>query len=186
MQSVSEHWVTQAQKGSPEAASAIYENFHQRIFRYMVYRIGDEQAAEDLTGDVFFKMLRALPGFQVRSAGFTSWLFQIARNMAIDHARKTTAHPSAQLTENQLAGENTLVDVEQRLTSQRLKTVLQQLSEEQRDVIILRFVEDLPIAETAAVLHRSPDSIKGLQRRALQNLRQLLEGEEGEDYDERS
>lgn len=173
-QPFSEDWVLKAQKGNTEAAGRIYETYHQKIFRYLYYRTGDSHAAQDLTADVFIKMIKALPAYQPRANSFTGWLFQIARNTAIDHARKNGLHPSTQLSENHLAEDDPAHEVERLITSQELQTALMQISEEQRDVIILRFIEDLPLADTAQTLHRSVDSIKGLQRRALLNLRQQL------------
>jgi RNA polymerase sigma-70 factor (ECF subfamily) len=102
-------------------------------------------------------------------------LFRIARNIAIDHYRKNGRHPQASLHEN-LTDSNGFPEasLERTLTSEILNRALTELTEEQREVIILRFVAGLPIAEVSRALDKSEDAVKGLQRRALANLRQIL------------
>ena len=97
--------VTRAQKGSADAAGQLYERHYRSIFRYLFYRTGDQQAAEDLTGEVFLKMVQALPAYRVTSATFRTWLFQIARNLSIDHFRRSQTHPVVTLEEYIPAGE---------------------------------------------------------------------------------
>ncbi|HCE18410.1 MAG TPA: RNA polymerase subunit sigma-70 [Anaerolinea thermolimosa] len=171
--------VTRAQRGSTEATGQLYERHYQSIFRYLAYRTGDLRAAEDLTGDVFLKMLEALPNFRVGTASFRTWLFQIARNLAIDHYRRNRNRPVQPLEEVFPADGEHPEDVAQRqLTGELLRQALSRLPDDQRDVVLMRFVEGMPLAEVAAALHRSEDAIKGLQRRALINLRTLLESME--------
>lgn len=171
--------VTRAQRGSAEATGQLYERHYQSIFRYLVYRTGDPRAAEDLTGDVFLKMLEALPAFRVGTASFRAWLFQIARNLAIDHYRRNHSRPVQPLEEAFPApGEHPEEAVQRQLTGELLLQALSHLPDDQRDVVLMRFVEGMPLAEVAATLHRSEDAIKGLQRRALINLRALLESME--------
>jgi RNA polymerase sigma-70 factor (ECF subfamily) len=171
--------IVRAQQGSPEANAALYDRYHESIYRYFCYRVGDPYIAEDLTADVFLKMVQAIRGYRVEAVPFHAWLFQIARNRAIDHYRRTKAHPTGEIYEN-LAGFEPDVDltVDIRLTSSRLAKALVRLDDAQRDVILMRFIEGMPIAETAMVLHKSIDAIKGLQRRALIALRQMLNNSE--------
>ena len=100
MKSRSNHMVERAQRGNREALGALYTDHHQKIYRYLYYRTGDPQTAEDLTADVFLKMVQALPGYQVGSIPFQAWLYQIARNLAIDHYRRKSAHPLETIQEN--------------------------------------------------------------------------------------
>jgi RNA polymerase sigma-70 factor (ECF subfamily) len=171
--------VTRAQKGSTDAAGQLYERHYRSIFRYLFYRTGDQQAAEDLTGEVFLKMVQALPAYRVTSATFRTWLFQIARNLSIDHFRRSQTHPVVTLEEYIPDGEKAPESqADQRLTGARLQVALAQLKTEQRDVVVMRFVEEMPIGEVAAVLHKSEDAVKGLQRRALIALRDQLQASE--------
>ncbi len=173
--------ITQAQKGSADAAGQLYERHYRSIFRYLFYRTGDHHAAEDLTGEVFLKMVQALPAYRVTAATFRTWLFQIARNLSIDHFRRGKTHPQMALDERLPSGEQGPESAaDRRLTGARLQQAVAQLNEEQRDVVLMRFVEGMPIAEVAVALHKSEDAVKGLQRRGLMALRDLLQTTEEE------
>lgn len=167
--------IARARRGSPEATSALYGRYYQSIYRYFYYRSGDPQTAEDLTADVFLKMVEAIPGYRIEATPFHAWLFQIARNLAIDHFRRNSAHPVAPIHENM---DNPAPDVEStldtHLTSRKLAEALAQIDDNQRDVLLMRFIEGMPISEAAHVLHKTEDAIKALQRRGLTALRQLL------------
>jgi RNA polymerase sigma-70 factor, ECF subfamily len=118
-------------------------------------------------------MLRALPGYQPQAAPFQSWLFQIARNLAIDYFRQSGRNQA--LTENMKAPDpvpETALD--HALTHDELRLALSKLNNEQREVIILRFILELPIAQVAQLLGTSGDAVKGLQRRGLLTLRNIM------------
>jgi RNA polymerase sigma-70 factor (ECF subfamily) len=173
--------VTRAQKGSVDAAGQLYERHYRSIFRYLFYRTGDQHTAEDLTGEVFLKMVQALPGYRVTAATFRTWLFQIARNLSIDHFRRGKNHPVVALEDTFPAGEEAPERAaDRRLNGAQLQQALAQLNNEQRDVVLMRFVEGMPIGEVAATLHKSEDAVKGLQRRALIALREQLQATEEE------
>jgi RNA polymerase sigma-70 factor (ECF subfamily) len=123
-------------------------------------------------------VLQAFPGFRLQRISFQAWLFRIARNLSVDYYRRN---------ENRLLPlEETLTDttqnvpahIDHQLTSESLKQALNRLSDEQRDVVILRFVACMPIRETAQTLKKSEDAIKGQQRRALSNLKDILADQE--------
>lgn len=176
---VADNLIVRAQQGSSEANTALYDRYHENIYRYFYYRFDDPMIAEDLTGDVFLKMVQAISGYRIEAAPFQAWLFRIARNRAIDHYRRTKMHPNDEIHEN-MAGFEPDVDltVDIRLNSFRLAKALAGLEESQRDVILLRFIEGMAITETAKVLNKSADAIKGLQRRGLIALRQILNSSE--------
>ncbi len=166
-----------AQAGRPDQVTRLYEHYHASIFRYLYYRVGDRQTAEDLTSDVFLRMIRNLSGYSVQdsSAPFQAWLFQIAHNLVTDHYRRSSIHPQVELGEHLAATEpEPDAGVELHLTNENLRLALSKLKEDQRDVVVLRFVVGLPIIEVARTLHKSEDAIKGLQRRGLSALRDNL------------
>lgn len=169
--------IRRAQQGDRGSIGWLFERFQPTIFRYLYYRIGERQAAEDLTSEVFVRMLRALPSYQLQAAPFQSWLFQIARNLAIDHFRQSGR--SAALTET-LESKDPAPEavLDQHLTHDELCGALSKLNDEQREVIILRFILALPIAEVAQMLGRSSDAVKGLQRRGLLALRETMGAEQ--------
>lgn len=167
--------VARAQRGSAAAAGALYAHFQPKIYRYLYFRTGDPQTAEDLTGEVFLKMVRFLPDYHPKEVPFQAWLFRIASNLAIDHHRRTSTHPEVEVDEELDARSEPMDDtIQLRLSCEALQQALAGLNEAQRDVVVLRFIEGLAITETAAILHRSEDSVKALQRRGLQALRLKL------------
>ena len=171
--------VSRAQRGNVDATGQLYERHYQSIFRYLYYRTGDQPTAEDLTADVFLKMVQALPGYRVTAASFRTWLFQIARNLSIDHFRRGRAHPQENMEEGfPSSGPHPEAATDRSLSAEGLRQALGQLSDEQRDVVVMRFIEGMPLAEVAAALHKSEDAVKGLQRRGLTALRELLEPRE--------
>jgi RNA polymerase sigma-70 factor (ECF subfamily) len=166
-----------AQAGRSEQVTALYEHYHAGIFRYLYYRVGDRQTAEDLTSEVFLRMIRNLGQYRLQgsAAPFQAWLFQIAHNLATDHFRRTNNHPQLPLAEH-LAAHDPGPDVsaEHHLSQEHLRQAFARLNEDQRDVVLLRFVVGLPISEVAHTLHKSEDAVKGLQRRGLSALRDSL------------
>lgn len=169
-------WIIRAKQGDSDAVAELYERFHLGIFRYLYYRSGDSHAADDLTSEVFLRMMHALSSFQLQESAFQAWLYQIARNVLIDHFRKANTRNDVPLEENIMEGTDTIRTrpVERALNSITLQKALDRLSVEQRDVIVMRFVSGMPIYEVAQALNRSEDAVKGLQRRALSNLRDVL------------
>lgn len=166
--------VLQAQKGDEGAIRDLYLRYKTNVFRYLFYQLGDSQAAEDLTSEVFIRMIKGLPSFQPRGS-FQAWLYQIAHNLAIDYHRKEKANNRLPLMEDLVAdGDNPVETVEIQLDNQSLQRALAQLNQAQREVLVLRFILDLPIEQTAQALKCSEDAVKGLQRRGLIILRKLL------------
>lgn len=169
--------ITAAQRGSEEAVGALYDAHCQAVFRYFKARLGDQQAAEDLTGEVFRRMLTALPQYRATDLPFRAWLFRIAHNLLVDHYRRESGHTTTLLEE----AENVSVEeddpasiVEQKLTMEDVHHALSRLESHQRDVLALRFLSGLSLQETALVMGRTEDAIKALQRRGLSALRLRL------------
>ena len=175
IEAISPELIARAQNGDAEVIGELYENYHLDIFRYLFYRVGDRETAEDLTSEVFIRMIRALRGYRQQQVPFDAWLFQIARNLAVDHLRRLNVRKHFSL-EEEMVIETEDVDgtVERRLTSDRLVKALERLNEDQRDVIVMRFVNGMRIEQVAQALNKSADSIKGLQRRGLLTLREIL------------
>ena len=167
--------IRRAQDGETIVVSEIYDRYQRSIFRYLYYRVGDQQTAEDLTSEVFLRMIEKISMYQEQRTSFQAWLFQIARNLSIDYYRKMKAHSTTTLGEDHPEmGEQPLELINRELTSEKLCQALVELPETQRDVIVMRFVVGMPIGEVAETLHKTEDSIKGLQRRALIALKEIL------------
>ena len=166
-----------AQRGNEEAIGALYDAHCQAVFRYIKARLGDQEMAEDLTGEVFRRMLAALPQYHAINLPFRAWLFRIAHNLLIDHYRRESDHMVVPLKE----AENISADevdpasvVEQKLTVEHAHRALSDLEPPQRDVLALRFLSGLSLKETALAMGRTEDAIKALQRRGLAALRLSL------------
>lgn len=182
LEAITPEVITRAKNGDADVITTLFKRYRLSVFRYLYYRVGNVQAAEDLTSEVFLRMLYALDGYRSQGVPFDAWLFRIARNLAIDYHRKQQRQPQVPLQEYLVAeDQDVAASVEDNLTSAHLVQALEQLSDIQRDVIVLRFVSSLPIAQVAQTLHKSEDSIKGLQRRALSALREILS--DGEVHD---
>jgi RNA polymerase sigma-70 factor, ECF subfamily len=168
--------VHRAQHGDTEAIGELYEKFRLSIYRFMFYRTSDTQAADDLTSEVFLRMIRGLAGYKQQDVTFQAWLFQIAHNLLTDHYRKMSVRNHISLEEQMMTLQEPSQSAhnERSLNSVTLRQALNRLNNEQRDVIVLRFVAGMPIAEVAQTLNKSEDAIKGLQRRGLAELREVL------------
>ncbi len=175
MTTITPDLIEQARAGDPGAVTVFYEQFHDGIYRFLYYRLGNSQAAEDLTSEVFLRMINSLSDYRMQNVSFQAWLYQIARNLSIDHYRKAANHHQTLLEETLVTGDNLPGgSVERKLTSITLRQALAQIKEDQRDVLVLRFVAGMPISEVAQALRRSENAVKALQRRGLAALRKIL------------
>jgi RNA polymerase sigma-70 factor (ECF subfamily) len=175
MEAITAEVIARAQGGDAEVIGALYERYREDVFRYLYYRVGNQQAAEDLTSEVFVRMIRALERYRPGNVAFEAWLFQIARNLAIDHHRKMKVRNHLPLQENLVSETGDVGEVvELELTSDLLVKALAGLTDVQRDVLILRFVNGMRIAQVAQMLHKSENAVKANQRRGLIALRKIL------------
>jgi len=172
--------VRRAQQGDPEAFAELYERYQPTIYTYIFYRVGDAEVAEDLTADVFVRLVEKIHTFQVQDRPLLSWLYAIARNLIIDRHRRLERAPSLPLEERLIAedAESQPAQVAERtLTRECLAKAMRHLTEDQRQVILLKFVEDRSNAEVAAILAKTEGAVKALQHRALAALRRALNKE---------
>jgi RNA polymerase sigma-70 factor (ECF subfamily) len=163
-----------AQQGDPDAIGALYDQHYPAVLRYFRSRVSGQEAAEDLTADVFKQMVAALPQYRALGLPFRAWLFRIAHNRLVDHYRKESSQVSVRLeaVEHQtLAGEDPALVAEQRLTLEHAIRALAELEPGQRDVLSLRFLSGLSLRDTALALGKTEDAVKALQRRGLAALR---------------
>jgi RNA polymerase sigma-70 factor (ECF subfamily) len=169
--------IEKAQQGRAEAVGALYDSHCQAVYRYFHVRLGHQQTAEDLTGEVFRRMITGLPRYRISALPFRAWLFRIAHNLLIDHYRQEGVCNLTSLPEVETGGE-TEIDpvsaVEQKLTLEETYRALSTLEDSQRDVLVLRFLSGLSLKETALALGKTEDAVKALQRRGLMALRLRL------------
>jgi RNA polymerase sigma-70 factor (ECF subfamily) len=163
----------------PAALGEIYDAYAAKIYSYLYHRIGDSSVAEDLCGDVFIRMLEAIASGRAWSSSLQGWLYRIAHNLIIDHYRRQTKRDGPELDEAWMAPENYGETFEGLFHTAQLRTAMRFLTEEQRQVVVLKFVEGLSNAEVADVLGKTEGAIKALQHRALTSIRRIV-GDEAE------
>jgi RNA polymerase sigma-70 factor (ECF subfamily) len=167
--------VARAKAGEEAALIDLYEWYRPRIFRFMHYRIGHKDKAENLTTEVFLRMLQHLPDFRFQNSSFQAWLFQIARNLVVDNFRRQSIRDHEPIDESLESDEAPLDEIaDDRMMCDVLREALMELTESQLDVIALRFIVGLPIADVARTLEKSESAVKSLQARGLKSLRQRL------------
>ena len=169
----------EAAQQDPGRFAELYELHFERVYAFIVRRVGERSAAEELTSHVFHQALANLGKFKWRGAPFAAWLFRIARNSIADRAqrlrREASRESSVESPEPGTGSEAGVdVDLEQVETLARVYRLVDQLPWDQRYVIRLRFAEEKSIREIAQQLSRSEGAIKQLQFRALQTLRARL------------
>lgn len=169
-------------EGSTQALAAIYDCYSQPVYRYLYRLLGDAAQAEDLTSEVFLKLLNALSTSRAPRDRLDGWLYRVAHNLAIDWFRQQSKRFTVPLNED-LASDGLAASalVEQKQTHRRLRKAILKLTPSQQQVIVLRFGEEMPIAEVARVMGKSEGSIKLLQHRAVKRLGKVLERERNQD-----
>lgn len=164
----------------PAAFDGLYLLFADRVFRYLLARIGDPDLAEDITAQVFLRLIEKVGIYRIgprdNVAIFSAWLYRLAHNKMVDVLRshKRTQESPLEHAAYVESGD-TMEDVENHLDFQRVLQSLRVLNDQQREVIVLRFVEELSIAETAQIMQKSEGAVKALQHRALETLRRHLQ-----------
>jgi RNA polymerase sigma-70 factor (ECF subfamily) len=167
--------IKHAQQGDPDAVASLYRRYVQIVTRYIGYRVSDDAVVEDLTAEVFLRMVEALPGYQITGAPFEAWLYRIAAARVSDYYRQRQRHPDAPLTEILRNGHTSLeLNVQQREELEELRAALIQLSDEQQTILILRFVERKSHDEVAQLVGKSAEAVATAQHRALKRLADLL------------
>ncbi|RMD57884.1 sigma-70 family RNA polymerase sigma factor, partial [Candidatus Parcubacteria bacterium] len=164
-----------AQQYDSQALSELCELFFEDVYSYFYYRARDAADAQDLTNDVFVRLVESIRSFDPARGGFRAWLFSIAHHRLVDYRRRQAVRGHQPLEEGLANPEDgPAVQVEAQLTVERLQNALDLLTEEQRQVIVLKFIEGLSNAEVAQILGKSEGAINALQYRGLRALRQRL------------
>ena len=167
--------VAEAKAGDREAFGRIFDAYAGPIHRFIASRVNSPSDAEDLTQLVFVKALEALPRYEARGIPFGGWLFRLARNAIIDQIRTRRDHLSlvdAVTRETDDAGPEAKAALQDDLD--RVAAALAELTDDQREVIELRFFAGLNVLETAVAMGRQEGTVRGLQFRAIAALRREL------------
>jgi RNA polymerase sigma-70 factor (ECF subfamily) len=165
-----------AQQGDREALESLYLLHFDRIYSYLHLTVGNRHDAEDLTTQTFLKMLEAIGRFRWQSAPFSAWLFRIAHNLAIDHFRATKRwQPEEEVPEPEGSEESSAEDEALESIGRRsMLELIESLSQDQQQVLTLKFVFNFSNGEAATVLGKTEGAVKSLQHRALASLQKQL------------
>jgi RNA polymerase sigma-70 factor (ECF subfamily) len=159
-----------------EALGILYDQYAPLIYSYLYRRVHDAQIAEDLTSEVFVRMLQAIQSQKLWHTSFRGWLYRIAHNLVVDHYRKQPAALALALDEELMADEEDLDSaLAEQLSRQRLQAAIGLLTSDQQQVLALRFGEQLPAREVAEIMGKSVGAVEALQHRALAALRRILQ-----------
>jgi RNA polymerase sigma-70 factor (ECF subfamily) len=173
--------VERAQAGESEAFGLIYDRYVDTVFRFVYFRVGNRQLAEDLTSDTFLRALKRIGSFTWQGRDLGAWLVTIARNLVADHFKSgryrlevTTGDVLDADREDrgpEGSPESAVVD---HIPNVALLTAVKQLNPEQQECIVLRFLQGFSVAETAQTMGKNEGAIKALQYRAVRALNRLL------------
>ncbi len=173
--------VLACRRGEAAAAEALYEFYVDRIYRYLLARTGDPHTAEDLTGELFVRMIEHIGRFKINpdrpAASFSAWLYRIAGNLAADHHRRGMRFSEEIPAATRATDPEPSVVAERRETAAQLAAALEHLTEEQRLVVIGKFAEGMSNREMAGMLGKSEGAVESMQHRALRRLGSLLRRE---------
>jgi len=167
-----------AQQGDTQAYGELYERYAIRVFRYLYSHLDNRLDAEDLTEDVFLRVWRTLGNYKEKGVPFLAFLFRVARNALIDHYRRSAKGEEDVSIEDLYLRDQTPGPVDAVMAimeHQQLRSMLMELREDYRTVLVLRFLSELSPEETARAMGKSSGAVRVLQHRALAALRGIME-----------
>jgi RNA polymerase sigma-70 factor (ECF subfamily) len=175
--------IEKAKTGDPHAFARLYDAYVDEIYRFIFYRVDDRQTAEDLTSQLFLKAWDGRGRYQFRGSPFKAWLIQIARNLVIDYyrTRKQTAPLEPTTLIKPDPASNVAKEVERKLEGEWLRARLLELTEDQREVLTLKFIHGYSTKEIASMMKKRQGAIRALQMRGLQALAAVIGPDEIED-----
>ncbi len=166
---------TEARRSNEAKLASLYEEYYNKIARYVLVHIGDRTEAEDIAGEVFLKALESLKSYEERGIPMQAWLFRIAHNLVVDHLRKRAKRKIVPIDTVEVAADtNPVATAEDNIELERVNRAMERLTREQREVLGLRFFGGLTSKEAGGILNKSDGAVREMQRAAVEKLRQLL------------
>lgn len=161
-----------------ESFGQVYDLFVEKIFRFVYLKVSSREDAEDITSEVFLRAWQYL-GEQKKIDNLNAFLYQIARNLVVDFYRKRVQQPLPMINEEQLEAvpdldNNIFKKIDDELNHNNLTKVLSQLKDEYKEIIILRFIEEYSVEETAKIIGKTKSNVRVLSHRALQKVEQII------------
>lgn len=168
--------VTAAQHGDTDAFGALYDQYVDVVYRYVLFRVNDRALAEDLTSETFLRALRRIASITYQGSDVGAWFVTIARNIVLDHVKSSRYRlefSTAEILDSDSA-EDPEGEVVTASVVAELIACVRQLGDDQRECIVLRFLQGLSVAETAMAMGRNEGAVKALQHRAVRKLAKLM------------
>ena len=169
--------IKDAIRGEAEAFGLLYDHYQPQIYRFVYLKVSHREEAEDLTHQVFLKSWENIADYESYGLPFSSWLYRIARNQTIDYYRtKKESMGLENISETKFTEDAEKISkfMDDSRDLKKIEEAIALLSEDQQDVMILRFVEDFSLKETAEILERTEGAIKLIQYRAVKRLKKIL------------
>jgi RNA polymerase sigma-70 factor (ECF subfamily) len=166
--------------GEAEAFGLLYDRYQPQIYRFIYLKVSHREEAEDLTHQVFLKSWENIADYESSGFPFSSWLYRIARNQTIDYYRTKKSHLSLESEEElkmEDGGESLIKLSDDSISLEKIRKAIGFLSDDQQNVIILRFIEDLSPKEAAEIMNRTEGAVKLLQHRAINKLKEILKND---------
>jgi len=180
--------VKKAKTRDPDAFGMLYDEYVDQIFRYVYYKVGNLTESQDLTGQTFLKAFENIDSYEMRDVAFSSWLYRIAHNLVVDFFRRESKRESVPIDDQPPTAspsgnpvELVLADLE----SERLYKAMHKLTHNQREVLVLKFIDNLSNTQVAEIMGISVGAVKSTQKRGLLALNRILSNSSGTDYLER-
>jgi len=171
--------VHQAKSGDSEAFAQLYDAYVERVYRYILFRVSEDETTEDLVSQVFLKAWQSLDRYKIGSSPFIAWLYTIARNLVIDFYRaKKDFLPIEKMRAFPSDMQSPPEEVEARFDLEAMRDGLQALTGDQQQVLILKYIAGLPNENIAKIMNKQEGTIRGLQMRALQTLSKYMHEKE--------
>lgn len=158
-----------------KAIGAVYDQYFSEVYRYVLYRIGDQVLAEDIASDVFVRLLEAVKSGRAPRANLRGWLIGTASHVVADHMRKKYRRPEEQISESLPDIQpGPVSEVDQREQNRIVQSAYAQLTSDQQHVLALRFGQGYSLEETATYMKKNVNAVKALQFRALSALKREI------------
>lgn len=167
-------------RGEASAFGSLYDHYQPKIYRFVLVKVGRREEAEDLTHQVFLNAWQNIGRYEDLGFPFGSWLYRIARNAVVDFYRSKRDDVSLEKTDPEyfVMQADIHADLAGKLDVEKVKLAIGKLKPEYQDVILMRFVEDLPIKEVADAMEKTEGAVKVIQHRAIKELQNILGAKE--------
>ena len=171
--------VNKARTGDKDALTELYGVFREKIYRYVFFKCGNHADAEDITNEVFLRMIQSIANFQWKGIGFSSWLFKIASNLVIDYYRNKSRRNIESIEKRDYIGETNWEQISEFLDNRDLFHAIYKdtddLTDLQKEVVNLRFIGDLSLKATAEAMSKNVNSVKAIQHAAIKKLKEKVQ-----------